>query len=167
MRTKLSVILLALGACSHSHAPSPQNTVPPGPEFARANGPTVVESTEMSASDSKKPILPDDQIFFAHDSTAIDADGRKLLDEVAMWVSEQPGRHVIIEGHTSTSGTADYNLDLSNRRALAATSYLKSLGVPDERIVVVAMGEQDAHLVPGGVNRRILIFATDDRAAAR
>lgn len=170
MRIILSSLVLSLPlalACSHGHSSRAADTVPPAPEFAQANGPTVVESTEMAASDSKAPILPDDQIFFGHDSDALNADGRTLLAEVATWVMAERGRHVVLEGHADTTGNASYNLDLSNRRSLAAATYLRSLNVPDDRIVVVALGEQDAHLAPGGVNRRIVIFATDDRTSLR
>jgi outer membrane protein OmpA-like peptidoglycan-associated protein len=168
MRSTLSSILLALplalAACSHPHAKA-ANVVPAPPEFAAADGPTVVASTEMAASPSKQPILPDDQIFFANDSTDLGADGKKLLDEVATWVMAAPDRHVVLEGHADTTGARDYNLDLSNRRSLVAKAYLRSRAVPEDRIVIVALGEMNAHLAPGGVNRRILIYATGNLAA--
>lgn len=168
MRIKLSAILLslplALAACARSSGPSSTSTIPPAPEFA-AQSETRAES-EMAASDGSKPIPPEDQIFFQNDSDALNSDGRTLLSEVASWVMAEPGRHIVIEGHADKRGAKDYNLDLSNRRALAAATYLRSIKVPDDRIIITAVGESESSLAPGGVNRRIVIFATEAPAAA-
>ena len=41
---------------------------------------------------------------------------------------------ITIEGHADERGTAEYNLALGERRALAARTYLVSLGVPADRL---------------------------------
>lgn len=169
MRIILSTLLLSLplvaGACSHSSGKS-SDTVPAAPEFAEARGETVVESKDMSASDAENAIPPEDQIFFRNDSADLNDDGKKLLGDVATWVMAEPGRQIVLEGHADKTGTADHNLDLSSRRAVSAANYLRSLNVPDERIVVTAVGEGEATVGPTRGNRRVVIFATEGPKAA-
>jgi peptidoglycan-associated lipoprotein len=169
MRTKLSALLLsiALAACSHSRSQGSSDTVPAAPEFSEAgSSSTIVESNEMSASNADNAIPPDDQIFFKNDSDKLNADGQAALTDVARWVMAAPGRQIVLEGHADANGATGHNLDLSSRRAMAAATFLKSLQVPDERIVITAVGENDAKFMPGRSNRRVLIFATETEAAA-
>jgi OOP family OmpA-OmpF porin len=48
---------------------------------------------------------------------------------------------VKIEGHTCDLGTAEYNYDLSLRRAQATKSYLVSRGIESDRMITIGMGE--------------------------
>lgn len=50
---------------------------------------------------------------------------------------------VIIEGHTDSAGEADYNLDLSSRRAASVKAYLVGKGIEPNRIDSSGRGEQD------------------------
>ena len=47
---------------------------------------------------------------------------------------------MVIEGHTDATGSADYNKDLSQRRAAAVVEYLVSKGVARGRLVPVGYG---------------------------
>lgn len=53
---------------------------------------------------------------------------------------ELRGMKFVIEGHTDSIGSRDYNIDLSRRRAQAVTDYLVSLGVPRERLDIKGYG---------------------------
>jgi len=58
-----------------------------------------------------------------------------LLDQVASVLSRaQYVKRVRVEGHTDDRGTADYNLDLSRRRAAAVLRYLSEHGIAGERL---------------------------------
>jgi len=78
---------------------------------------------------------------FAHDSTQIDANGKASLDEVAAVLQHNPNLHVQIDGHTDSTGTPEYNLGLSDRRAEAARSYLTSAGIDASRLKARGFGE--------------------------
>ena len=52
-----------------------------------------------------------------------------------MWI-------VTIEGHCDERGSAEYNLALGERRALAAKSYLVSLGIGADRMRTVSYGKE-------------------------
>ncbi|WP_456341880.1 OmpA family protein [Thermovibrio sp.] len=47
----------------------------------------------------------------------------------------------MVEGHTDNTGSAEYNLKLSKKRAQAVANYLIAKGVPADRIEVVGYGE--------------------------
>ena len=47
-----------------------------------------------------------------------------------------------VEGHCDERGTAEYNLALGERRAIAARAYLVSLGIPADRLRTVSYGKE-------------------------
>ncbi len=47
-----------------------------------------------------------------------------------------------IEGHCDERGTAEYNLALGERRAVAARAYLVSLGIAADRLRTVSYGKE-------------------------
>jgi peptidoglycan-associated lipoprotein len=47
-----------------------------------------------------------------------------------------------IEGHCDERGTAEYNLALGERRAVAVKTYLVSLGIPQDRLRTVSYGKE-------------------------
>ena len=47
-----------------------------------------------------------------------------------------------IEGHCDERGTAEYNLALGERRAVAARAYLVSLGISADRLRTVSYGKE-------------------------
>jgi peptidoglycan-associated lipoprotein len=57
-------------------------------------------------------------------------------------LKQNPRWVITIEGHCDERGTAEYNLALGERRALAAKNYLISLGIPDARVKTVSYGDE-------------------------
>ena len=53
-----------------------------------------------------------------------------------------PSWTVTVEGHCDERGTAEYNLALGERRAIAARAYLVSLGIPAGRVRTVSYGKE-------------------------
>ena len=53
-----------------------------------------------------------------------------------------PDLGAIIEGHTDSTGSADFNLELSQRRASAVMGFLAGQGVPPEKLKAVGFGMQ-------------------------
>ncbi len=94
----------------------------PGPEPATI---TVAESR----------ILVSERVYFEYDRDTIRAVSMPVLDQLAEVIKGLPaGTQVVVEGHTDDSGNAAYNLNLSHRRARAVVEYLRSRGVPAERL---------------------------------
>ena len=82
-------------------------------------------------------------ILFPFNSTEILPDGRTNLQQLASSLEKYPNSDILIVGHTDSVGTDAYNNDLSQRRALAAQSYLHSLGVPASRLQATGRGESE------------------------
>ena len=81
-------------------------------------------------------------VFFDLDSSDVNADGQKALQENADMMRKNTQWQVTIEGHCDERGTAEYNLALGERRAIAARAYLVSLGIPAERVRTVSYGKE-------------------------
>ena len=84
--------------------------------------------------------LPD--VTFAVDSTTISPSFRAALDEVAASLQRYPNSLVDVMGHTDSTGSDSYNLDLSRRRAESVANYLVSRGVSRARLATIGYGEQ-------------------------
>lgn len=82
-------------------------------------------------------------ILFPFNSTDILPAGRDNLRQLASSLDKYPNSDILIVGHTDSVGTDAYNQDLSQRRALAASSYLQSLGVPASRLQTQGRGESE------------------------
>jgi OOP family OmpA-OmpF porin len=80
-------------------------------------------------------------INFEFDSAIISKDSEKIIDEAVNTLKENPSIKTKIEGHTDNTGTEEYNLGLSQRRADAVRAYLISKGIVPERLETVGKGE--------------------------
>jgi peptidoglycan-associated lipoprotein len=125
-------------AASRPPAP-PQPSVEPAsvpPEPLRDD---AIASASLDELNRNSPLRP---VFFALDSAEIDPAGKAALDSDAPLLKKYPGWVVTIEGHCDERGTAEYNLALGERRAIAARQYLVSLGIPAERLKTVSYGKE-------------------------
>lgn len=103
------------------------------------------------------------QVFFPLNSVELDDAARQEIARIADdWEREAGSGPVSVIGHSDTSGPADYNLQLSERRAQAVEDLLLLEGIPSEQIITVARGEDDllestSDGVPEDDNRRVEI----------
>ncbi|NIZ02606.1 OmpA family protein [Thalassospira lucentensis] len=100
-------------------------------------------------------------IFFDFDSVAITPVSERVLDAAAEQWAQSMGE-INVVGHTDSSGSASYNLKLSERRANAALSELTGRGIKASSVDTDAVGEGDLLIpTPDGVreprNRRVTI----------
>lgn len=100
---------------------------------------SAMPSTSIDAINDNSPLKP---VFFRYDSDTLDDDARKVLNENAAVLKSNANWTITIEGHCDERGTAEYNLALGDRRALAARDYLVSLGVPADRLNTVSYGKE-------------------------
>jgi peptidoglycan-associated lipoprotein len=85
------------------------------------------------------PLKP---LFFELDSADVSSEGQQILQANAAIMKKYPAWQITVEGHCDERGTAEYNLALGERRALAAKNYLVSLGIPADKIRVVSYGKE-------------------------
>ncbi|MFQ5651224.1 MAG: OmpA family protein, partial [bacterium] len=80
-------------------------------------------------------------IFFEFDQHTLDAKSHSELDRLAKKLKKYPQVRIQIEGHTDDVGTAEYNRELSQKRADSVRDYLIVQNVSAERLVAVGFGE--------------------------
>jgi len=80
-------------------------------------------------------------VTFGTDSSALSPQFFDVLTSVSKVVTEFDQTVVEVAGHTDSTGSADYNQQLSVRRALSVAEYLENQGVIRQRLLTVGMGE--------------------------
>jgi outer membrane protein OmpA-like peptidoglycan-associated protein len=106
---------------------------------------------------------------FITGSAELSEKAREVLTDTAKVLKQYPDEKIIIEGHTDSVGTEDYNLELSKNRAMAALNYLvDEEKLPEDRFVVRWFGESHpitSNDIPEtrALNRRIEIKGQLDK----
>jgi outer membrane protein OmpA-like peptidoglycan-associated protein len=79
-------------------------------------------------------------ILFDIDSDKLKPDAKKNIQDLAKTLNKYNETQILIEGHTDSTGTADHNQALSDRRAGSVSDYLKSLQVTSQRLSTIGYG---------------------------
>lgn len=82
-----------------------------------------------------------DRILFDTDQSVVTDPAREILDRQAQWLRQNPRIAVWVAGNSDERGTEEYNLALSQRRAIAARDYLMSRGIGSGRIQTIGFGK--------------------------
>ncbi len=82
-------------------------------------------------------------ILFDVNSDRLQPAGEHDLDELASSLQQYNGTHVLLVGHTDSTGSADYNQRLSERRANSAKVRLMRDGLSGSRVDAVGRGEAE------------------------
>lgn len=80
-------------------------------------------------------------VTFDVDSAEIRPAFTEVLDSVALVVEEYEKTLVEVAGHTDSTGSAQYNQQLSERRATSVANYLRGKGIRHDRFLVIGHGE--------------------------
>ncbi|PSL22548.1 OmpA family protein [Chitinophaga ginsengisoli] len=107
-------------------------------------------------------------VLFGFDKSDLTAQAQQNIKELTTILNKYPDTYVRVEGHTDTTGTYDYNMKLSERRAVAVSNFLKAQGVAANRVQAYWYGATQP-VVPNNSdankakNRRVefSIFAND------
>ena len=84
------------------------------------------------------------KLLFDFDSAELRPESITELERVVKFMGDVPFAKAMVEGHTDSVGTEEYNLALSDRRAKAVFDYLSSRGVDPARLSSVGNGETQA-----------------------
>ena len=106
-------------------------------------------------------------VLFGTDLARLNATGLRTAQKLANVLQTNPGRSVLIEGFTDSTGSASHNQELSERRAEAVRAALLELGVDRSRVAMRGYGQ--SYPVAGNdsaadrqLNRRVEIILSDD-----
>ena len=103
------------------------------------SGADSLSSKDLDDINKNSPFQP---LFFGYDQAEVSPEGQTVLNSNAEILKKYPTWIITIEGHADERGTAEYNLALGERRALAARNYLVSLGIPADRLRTVSYGKE-------------------------
>jgi len=108
-------------------------------------------------------------VLFKTGSATLQPGSMITMDRVAQFLRNHPDQRIIIEGHTDSTGSEGFNMQLSQRRADAVAMALRSRGVGPERIITRGLGEgypvaNNDTQAGRQQNRRVDVTVMDQRA---
>ena len=83
-------------------------------------------------------------VLFGFDKAQLTRKDKQMLDEFAAQLQNQKHYIIQVEGYTDSTGPADYNYQLSQRRADAVIQYLaQKYSVPAHKIFLIGLGKDN------------------------
>jgi outer membrane protein OmpA-like peptidoglycan-associated protein len=115
--------------------PEPEPIPEPEPEPS-------VEIVELTIDEEEVVKRAFENTEFETDKDIIRPGSFNSLNELATLLLEHPTWKLRITGHTDNMGTAEWNMDLSRRRAESVKAYLANRGIDVSRMIVKWYGEE-------------------------
>ena len=100
--------------------------------------PIILDIDLEKASGGRRAILQN--IFFEVDKYDLQQKSITELQKILRFLKENPSIKVEISGHTDNSGSAAYNVQLSEKRAQSVNNYLIENGIDPERLITKGYG---------------------------
>ena len=157
-RTTLSIFCIALVstsvACSHKKpaaAPTPATSAASdeaqrqAADRAEAEKRAAEERANAERAAQSKAALQASltaPVLFEFDRAEITEEGMRLLDAKVEALQGNQAIRIRVEGNADDSGSDEYNMVLSQRRAAIVNRYLTERGVDASRLQIVALGEE-------------------------
>jgi outer membrane protein OmpA-like peptidoglycan-associated protein len=99
------------------------------------------ELADLKAQQTERGlVLTVGDVLFATGKAEIASGGLRSINKLAEFLKQNPKRNLLIEGYTDNTGSEDFNLGLSQRRADAVKDALTSKGVASDRITTKGYG---------------------------
>jgi len=106
-----------------------------------ANGRVSVLTNTVANLDNYHPVA-ETSVKFGFNKDNLTPKAKEALDQLASQIASTKGYIVALEGGTDSVGPADYNYDLSQRRANSVIQYLATkYNVPAHKIYVIGLGK--------------------------
>jgi len=87
-------------------------------------------------------VVNETSVLFGFDKDNLTKDAREALDQLATNVPNTKGYIITVEGGTDSTGSTEYNYDLSQRRADSVIQYLASQhSIPAYKIYLIGLGK--------------------------
>ncbi len=122
---------------------------------------------DMQAKQTQRGmVLTLGDVLFDTNKATLKPGADQRIDRLATFLQKNPNERLIIEGYTDSTGTEEYNQELSQRRAQAVANALAAQGVPASRYQVVGRGQafpvaSNATQAGRQQNRRVEIVFSD------
>jgi outer membrane protein OmpA-like peptidoglycan-associated protein len=125
-------------------APQQEGPVPVTVTVSDGHGGTASDNLTVQVLRTRQPVveLTFEDVYFDFDRSSLRPDALRLLDDAIARLQANPDKSIVIEGHTCSIGTAEYNLALGSRRAASVRDYLLSRGIAASRMETRSYGEE-------------------------
>jgi outer membrane protein OmpA-like peptidoglycan-associated protein len=131
-----------------------------------------LESTQKQLQDlqakqtERGMVLTLGDVLFDTNKATLKPGADQRIDRLATFLQKNPNERLIIEGYTDSTGSEEYNEELSQRRAQAVANVLAGQGIPASRYQVVGKGQAfpvASNATPAGrqQNRRVEVVFSD------
>ena len=126
------------------------------------------ELKELNAKQTERGlVITLGDVLFDTNKAQLKPGGTRSLEKLAGFLKQYPQRNVRIEGYTDSTGSADYNLGLSDRRANAVRTSLLDMGINSDRITTRGYGQESPvasndTAMGRQLNRRVEIILSDE-----
>jgi outer membrane protein OmpA-like peptidoglycan-associated protein len=122
---------------------------------------------ELNAKETKRGMVVTlGDLLFSTDKAQVSSGGKHNVQKLADFLNQYPKYKVLVEGYTDSTGSDDYNQELSERRANAVREALLEAGIGSDRVTTHGYGK--AFPVAGNdtaagrqLNRRVEIIFSD------
>lgn len=84
-----------------------------------------------------------ENIYYEYDKADLTASTQKELMSLVKLLKENPEITIVINAHSDEQGEANYNMELSHRRAQAVVDFLVSKGIARDRLTAKGWGESN------------------------
>ncbi|MGI9508940.1 MAG: OmpA family protein [Geminicoccaceae bacterium] len=138
-----NLVRTGTGSCLHSSVWSSEMADVVGCDDSELD--TTVELVEGTGSGVVAEIVMPSTALFAFDSDVLTDEGKRTVDSYRTTLLDEleEAYAAVIVGHTDSTGDANYNKDLSTRRAQSVRNYLVDTGAPADKLRVVGKGADD------------------------
>ena len=82
-------------------------------------------------------------LYFQSDSTNLTGESEKVIPAILEEIQSRGSRDISVSGHADRTGSREYNIELSTRRAHAIRDILLAKGVEEKYLIVSSHGENN------------------------
>lgn len=101
----------------------------------------VMSSSDLDQAITKTGKVAIYGLLFDYDKAVLKPESKPTLDEISKLLTSKPGLRLNVIGHTDNRGTAEYNLDLSSRRAQSVvTALTQGYAIAADRLTASGAG---------------------------
>ncbi len=138
---RVTAIAEAAPAPAMTPEPAPAPAPAAAPEPAAPAAPAAAEPAATAPAAAAREFVFED-VYFDFDRYSLRPEALRILDEAVNSLNQAKTTRLVIEGHTCSIGTAEYNMALGERRAQAVYQYLVNHGITATRLRTVTYGEE-------------------------
>lgn len=146
MMRKFLLISTVIGGLSFAACKQPLLTVNPGAVISKDGTDDGLKNVQSEFGDASRTdegikfTLSSDLLFPINSSYLTDQ-AKRELDKLAKIMKQDSNKKIRVDGHSDATGTAEYNVWLSEKRAVSVKTYLSEAGVSASRITTKGLGQ--------------------------